>query len=87
MFDWAEKLMSKTIANVLADARELSIDDKEILIHELLVDLDSTPKEEIERLQFEPITRSHRDIVKGRVQGISSEESDRRIRAKLNGKK
>lgn len=79
--------MAKTIANVLADARELSPDDKEILIHELLLQLDSTPSSEIERLQVELITRRHRDILEGRVQGIPSEESDRRIRAKLNEKK
>jgi putative addiction module component (TIGR02574 family) len=79
--------MSKTIANLLADARELSVDDKEILIHELLVQLDETPQDEIERLQLELITRRHRDIVEGRVKGIPSEESDRRIRAKLDEKK
>ncbi|WP_061242584.1 addiction module protein [Leptospira interrogans] len=76
--------MQKTIQKILADARELSADDKEILIHELLVELDSTPATEINRLQMELIDRRHRDMIEGRVKSISSQESDARIRARLN---
>ncbi|EMJ64459.1 putative addiction module component [Leptospira weilii str. Ecochallenge] len=70
--------------NVLADARELSVDDREILIHELLAELDSASQAEIDRLQMELINRRHRDIIEGSVKGILSKESDARIRARLN---
>ncbi|EMM84812.1 addiction module protein [Leptospira santarosai] len=76
--------MQKTMKKVLADARELSVDDKEILIHELLSELDSTPAAEIDRLRMELVSRRHRDLMEGRVKSIPSQESDARIRARLN---
>ncbi|EKO23896.1 addiction module protein [Leptospira interrogans serovar Icterohaemorrhagiae] len=84
MFDNGGFFYAKDNAKNFSRCSWLSADDKEILIHELLVELDSTPATEINRLQMELIDRRHRDMIEGRVKSISSQESDARIRARLN---
>jgi hypothetical protein len=56
------------------------------LMNELLLDIDSTLRIEVNRFRHKLIKRCYIDIIEDRVQGVDGNEVIEKIRIKLNGK-
>lgn len=78
--------MRKTLAEIEKEIKNLTISEKEILVDELLLDIDQTPRAEVDRLRHELIKRRYADVIEGRVQGVDGDAVVERIRTKLNEK-
>ena len=77
--------MPVTLEQVVRDARNLPLSERERLVAELIRDLDpvdSAPTEEIEAAWDAEIARRLEDIDSGKVKGIPAEEVFARLRAK-----
>ena len=78
--------MGKTLVEIEKDVKGLTISEKELLVDELLLEIDPTPRAEVDRLRHELIKRRYTDVIEGKVQGVDGDAVVEKIRTKLNKK-
>ncbi|MDH5656178.1 MAG: addiction module protein [Spirochaetia bacterium] len=78
--------MGKTLIEIEKDVKNLTISEKELLVDELLLEIDPTPRAEVDRLRHELIKQRYADVAEGRVQGVDGEAVVAKIRKSLNEK-
>ncbi len=78
--------MGRTLLEIEKDIKDLTISEKELLAEGLLLDINQTPRAEVDRLRHELIKRRSSDIIEGRVQGVDGDAVVEKIRKKLNEK-
>lgn len=77
--------MPSDVAEIEAQIRSLSRDDKVGLIRSLIADLDGPAEAGVERAWLEEAQRRHREVVEGKVQPVSGEQVLKNLRARLKG--
>ncbi len=73
-----------TLEEVASAARELSADDREILLYALTEELTPAEQERIDRLWSEEITNRHRARLEGRSQAYELTEVIAEIRKRID---
>ncbi len=82
--------MTQILEKLETEALQLSLPERELLIHRLIVSLEGEPKdtpEAIAQAWDEEIARRVADMEAGRTQWIPADEVMARLRAKINAAK
>jgi putative addiction module component (TIGR02574 family) len=85
-----EEFMTQILEKLETEALLLSLPERELLIHRLIVSLEGEPKdspEAIAQAWDEEIARRVADMEAGRTQWIPADEAMARLRAKINAAK
>ena len=80
-------MMSVLLEKIEREARELSREDRERLISDLVAGLEPAPASEIDQAWIEEAERRYDDLVSGRVEGIPAQEAMESIRRELGWEK
>ncbi len=75
--------MTTDVAEIEAQIRSLSREDKVELIRALIAELDGEPDIDVERAWLEEAQRRYRDVVEGRVQPVPAERVFENLRSRL----
>ena len=75
--------MATDIAEIAAQIRSLSVDEKTRLVRALISDLDGPAELTVENDWLEEAQRRHRDVVDGKVQPVPGERVLENLRQRL----
>ena len=76
--------MSRPVAELEAEIRSLSSDDRTGLIRALLAELDGPAEADVERAWIEEAQRRYRELIDGTVQPVPTDRVFENLRARLN---
>ena len=75
--------MSTAVAEIEANIRALSLEDKVDLIRSLIAELDGPPYVDVESAWLREAQRRHREIAEGKVQPVPGDQVFKNLRARL----
>ncbi|MDH4323644.1 MAG: addiction module protein [Betaproteobacteria bacterium] len=75
--------MSTAVAEIEANIRALSLEDKVDLIRSLIAELDGPPDVDVESAWLREAQRRHREIAEGKVQPVPGDQVFKNLRARL----
>ncbi len=75
--------MSPGVAEIEAKIRSLSLEDKTELLRALIVELDGSAEDDVERAWLIEAQRRYREVREGKVQAVPGEGVFENIRARL----
>lgn len=77
--------MARRLSEIREDIQSLTEEDKEILLRDLIIELDGSVDEGVERAWLEQAHRRLKELVDGSVKPIPAEEVFERLRSRLAG--
>ena len=78
--------MGKDLGEIEKDIKKLSLTEKELLIDDLIMEIDSKSRVEIDILREQLVKSRYDDVVEGRVVGVDGNFVVKKIKSRLNEK-